>query len=108
MSTPAPETLERKKDTLYVDDAELIRRLGVPEKIARDALVALDANPHSGFPKKQKLWGGRRYWPAIIAYFDSVNGILPADAARFATENRAPHPTAASSHSLRTPSRRSA
>jgi hypothetical protein len=108
MSTPAPETLESEKDKLYVKDAELIRRLGVPEKIARDALLVLDNDPRSGFPKKQKLWGDRRYWPAVKAYFDSVNGILPADAARFATENRAPHPTAASSHSLRTPSRRSA
>jgi hypothetical protein len=108
MSTPAPETLESEKDKLYVKDAELIRRLGVPEKIARDALLVLDNDPRSGFPKKQKLWGDRRYWPAVKAYFDSVNGILPADAARFATENRAPHPTAASSPSLRTPSRRSA
>jgi hypothetical protein len=32
MSKPAPETLEREKDKLYLTDAELIRRLGVPEK----------------------------------------------------------------------------
>jgi hypothetical protein len=108
MSTPTPEAIERKKDTLFVDDAELIRRLGVPEKIARDALVVLDADPRSGFPKKKALWGQRRYWPAIVAWFDSEHDILRVDAARFATENRAPHPTAASSHSLRTPSRRSA
>jgi len=42
---------------LFVTDAELIRRIGVPEKIARVAIRALDANPKSGFPKKQKLWG---------------------------------------------------
>jgi hypothetical protein len=34
MTVPADETLEREKDKLWVIDAELIRRLGVPEKIA--------------------------------------------------------------------------
>jgi len=29
MTAPAPETLEREKDKLYLKDAELIRRLGV-------------------------------------------------------------------------------
>ena len=28
MTTPAPDTLEREKDKLYVTDAELIRRMG--------------------------------------------------------------------------------
>jgi hypothetical protein len=36
MTAPAPETLEREK--LYVTDAELIRRMGVPKKIAREAI----------------------------------------------------------------------
>lgn len=42
-----------RPDTLYVTDAELIRRIGVPEKIARDAIRALDSNPRSGFPQKR-------------------------------------------------------
>lgn len=75
MSMPAADTLERERDKLYVTDAELIRRLGVPEKIARDALHALDANRASGFPQKQKLWGDRRYWPAVQAYLDHSNGL---------------------------------
>jgi len=33
------DTLER--ETLYVTDAELIRRMGVPEKVAREAVRAL-------------------------------------------------------------------
>lgn len=45
-------TLERP-DTLYVMDAELIRRISVPEKITRDAIRALNSNPRSGFPQKQ-------------------------------------------------------
>lgn len=106
MAAPAPETLEREKDKLYLLDSELIRRLGLPEKTARVALAALDKNPRSGFPPRQKLWGDRRYWPAVKAYLDRTNGILPIDAARLATENRRPAPAAASSP-LRTLSRRS-
>lgn len=59
--------------TLWVTDAELIRRSGVPEKVAREAIRTLDRNPASGFPRKQKLWGDRRYWPAVKAYFERYN-----------------------------------
>lgn len=31
MTQPSPQTIEREKDKLYLTDAELIRRLGVPE-----------------------------------------------------------------------------
>lgn len=74
MTTPAPETIEREQGKLWVSDAEMIRRLGVPEKIAREALRMLDRNLSSGFPRKQKLWGDRRYWPAIVAFFDQHYG----------------------------------
>lgn len=62
-------------DTLYVTDAELIRRMGVPEKVARAALHALDRDRGSGFPPKKALWGNRRYWPAVKAYLDRTNGL---------------------------------
>ena len=62
------ETDERPM-TLWVTDAELIRRSGVPEKIMRRNLRELDRLP-SGFPKKDPLWGDRRYWPHVKAYFD--------------------------------------
>lgn len=74
MTMPAPDTLERETTKLWVTDAELIRRMGVQEKIARETLRLLDAKP-SGFPKKQKLWGDRRYWPAVKAYFDKQYGV---------------------------------
>ena len=77
MTMPATDTLERERDKLYVTDAELIRRIGVPAKIARAALQVLDANRTSGFPRKQKLWGDRRYWPAVQAYFERNNGMFP-------------------------------
>lgn len=35
MTSPAAETLEREKDKLYLTDAELIRRIGVPDWRAR-------------------------------------------------------------------------
>ncbi len=63
-----------ERETLWVTDAELIRRLGCPEKPAREALRMLDSKA-SGFPKKQKLWGDRRYWPAVKAYLDRTNGL---------------------------------
>lgn len=77
MSAPALDTLDREKDKLWLTDAEIIRRMGVPERAARDALAVLDKNPAlSGFPQKQKLWGGRRYWPAVKAYFDRKYGMM--------------------------------
>ena len=60
---------------LYITDQELIELLGVPEDIARPTLRAFDKNTASGFPKKQKLWGDRRYWPAVKAYLDRLNGL---------------------------------
>jgi hypothetical protein len=77
MSTPRPETLEREKDKLYLTDAELIRRLGVPDRTLRSILPTLENK--FGFPKKQPLFGGRRYWPAVKAWLDKHNG-LPSDA----------------------------
>lgn len=52
MTTPAPETLDREKDKLYVTDAELIRRLGVPEKIGRAVTPEAFA--------KDMGWGAKR------------------------------------------------
>jgi hypothetical protein len=72
------EPAERDTDTLYVTDAELIRRLGVPEKIAYARLRYLDTNPRLGFPPKQEFWGHRRYWPAVKAYFDRCSGLIMA------------------------------
>jgi len=73
---PAPETLEREKDKLFLTDAELIRRLGVPEKHIRRILPALESK--YGFPRKQPLFGDRRYWPAVKAWLDKRNGLPTA------------------------------
>lgn len=66
--------------TLYVTDEELIARLGAPEKVAKDALRVLDQECRNNrFPQKQKLWGNRRYWPAVKAWLDSHNGLRMGD-----------------------------
>jgi hypothetical protein len=73
MTVPSERTLEREKDKLYLTDAELIRRLGVPDRILRPILPELE-NKHR-FPQKQALFGGRRYWPAVKAWLDKHNGL---------------------------------
>lgn len=73
MSEAAHHTDSR--ETLWVNDAELIRRMGVPEKLARQTLRILDRDRGSGFPQKQAIWGNRRYWPAVKAYLDRQHGL---------------------------------
>jgi len=87
MTGPNEATLERERWKLYVTDAELIRKLGVPEKLARRVIRELDAKP-TGFPRKQKLWGNRRYWPAVERYLEASNAMMRDGADRLATENR--------------------
>lgn len=75
MTATAAEQIEKRPRTkkrggLFVTDAELIERLQVPEKIARRTIEMLDRDPRSGFPKKQKIWGDRRYWPAVEQWLE--------------------------------------
>ena len=72
MTQPAPETIEREKDKLWLTDAELYRWLGLPREVAQPVITQLEAK--NGFPKKQKLWGDRRYKPAVRAYLDRLYG----------------------------------
>lgn len=74
MTQPKEATLEREKDVdLYVTDAQMIRKLNVPEAVIRPVIKMLDADPKKGFPKKDPLFGGRRYWPKVRAWFDDYN-----------------------------------
>lgn len=72
MTKPATDTLERERGKLWIKDSELIRWLGVPEKIGYETIRMLEAK--GGFPRKQKIWGDRRYKPAVKAYFDRLYG----------------------------------
>lgn len=72
------DTLEHEtRDTLYITDEELIRRLGVPRKAARAALHMFDHDRTKGFPQKQALWGNRRYWPPLGANPNNINVSVP-------------------------------
>ena len=73
-TTIAPIWDER---TLYVTDAELIRRIGLPEKKGRRLLRQLDDfnGRKSGFPQKIETFDNRRYWPAVRQYFDRCSGL---------------------------------
>lgn len=73
MTQPRAEKLEREKEKLYLLDAELFRRLGVPASVIKPILPSLESK--FGFPKKQALFGGRRYWPAVKAWLDRHNGL---------------------------------
>jgi hypothetical protein len=57
------------REGLFVTDAELIRRLGVGERAGRIALLGLDKA--GGFPKKDPLFGNKRYWPAVRKFLDN-------------------------------------
>jgi hypothetical protein len=69
-------------ETLWITDAELIRRSGVPEKVMRPVLHRMDADRRNGFPKKNPLYGNRRYWPAVQDYWAKQTGIKPQDSHR--------------------------
>jgi hypothetical protein len=71
----AAERKPDEREKLYMLDSEIIEKIGVPEKVARIAFKVLDGDRLSGFPRKQALWGNRRYWPAVKAYLDRTGGI---------------------------------
>lgn len=73
MTHPSAETIERQRDQLYVTDLELYRRLGVPKEILAQVIPELELR--QGFPRKSKIFGGRRYWPAVKAWLDNHHGI---------------------------------
>lgn len=84
----------------FLTDDELIRRLGLSEKDGRVAIAALDKNQR--FPRKEALFGGRRYWPAVKAFLDARYGLMIAAPAHpdgeehHETENRtSPRPKVA-------------
>jgi hypothetical protein len=67
------DTASDLRAALFVTDTELARRLGVSEKVWRVAKVGLDRDPT--FPKKDPLFGNKRYWRAVRAWFDRHYGL---------------------------------
>lgn len=68
----ADEDASRKG--LWVTDAEIIRRMGVSEKVGYTAIHNLEKTG-LGFPEKHRVWGKRRYWPAVKDFFDAQYGL---------------------------------
>lgn len=90
MSAPSPLTTDERQpaETLYVTDAELIRRSGIPVHKARRLIAELDRLP-SGFPPKDKLCGNRRYWPAVKEFFANRTAKLASPQRRIGNERAA-------------------
>lgn len=57
----------------FVSDAEIARRWRVSDKTARVAIQEFGRRP--GFPPKDPLFGGKRYWPAVCAFMRRRAGI---------------------------------
>lgn len=57
--------------SLYIAEAEIARRLGVPQKRWRAVRGVLEAE---GMRRRDPLIG-LRYWPAVKVFFDKRNGL---------------------------------
>ncbi|HZV05539.1 MAG TPA: hypothetical protein VE999_10690 [Gemmataceae bacterium] len=68
---------------LFVSDKELFRRLGVGPTTGRVAVRTLESQ---GFPRKQPLFGNRRYWPAVRHFLDGLYGLVKRGTAHDAPE----------------------
>jgi hypothetical protein len=58
---------------LWVTDEELIKESGVPEPKMRALLGKFDREPRLGFPRKNPLYDNRRYFPAVLEYWNQTN-----------------------------------
>lgn len=60
------------KDTLFLTDGEIAKRLGLDKDQFEIALPAL---LKEGFPRPDALFADRRYWPACQAFLDRRYGL---------------------------------
>ncbi|MGY3344694.1 MULTISPECIES: winged helix-turn-helix domain-containing protein [unclassified Bradyrhizobium] len=61
------------KDADFLTDAEIAVHWGVCDKTARRAMGALEKA--GGFPRKDPLFGNKRYWPAVDAFMKRRAGL---------------------------------
>jgi hypothetical protein len=64
-----------RRDVLFVTDTEMLRKIGISEKIGRVAIRELEKR--QVFPPKDPLFGNKRYWPAVRAFLDARSGLTP-------------------------------
>ena len=77
---PRHDRTEQPEVGLFVSEIELYRRLGVGPKTGRLAVHALE--PH-GFPRKQPLFGNKRYWPAVRYFLDRYYGLVESQSHQY-------------------------
>jgi hypothetical protein len=57
---------------LYVDDRQLVKRLNLPKA---DADFFKYHEVKNGFPSCESDFANKRYWPAVVAWFDAECGL---------------------------------
>ena len=85
----AHDLTERAEAGLFVSDRELYRRLGIGPTTGRMAIRTLEPQ---GFPRKQPLFGHKRYWPAVRHFLDGLYGLVKRGTAHEAPETVLPRP----------------
>jgi hypothetical protein len=74
LETDEPAECRKSRDkVLFVSDAEMLRRIGISDKIGRIAIRELEKR--QVFPPKDPLFGNKRYWPAVRAFLDARSGV---------------------------------
>lgn len=65
---------------LYLDDKQIADELGIPVAEWRENAAVLTQD---GLPAPNPLFGNRRYWPAVRAFLDRLEGLgTPSDRPR--------------------------
>lgn len=70
-------------DALYLTDEQIARRLGLGCAEWKATAGKLE---RQGLPRPNPLFGDRRYWPAVVAFLDRLEGL----------DARSPEPSAES------------
>lgn len=60
-------------DALYLTDEQIARRLGLDRPGEWTATAG--TLEKRGLPRPNPLFGGRRYWPAVVAFLDRLEGL---------------------------------
>jgi hypothetical protein len=71
------QTHDRQKLSGFVTDAEMFRLLNIPQKDGAAAVVVLEKRGigNLAFPRKDPLFGNRRYMPAVQLWFNKRYGL---------------------------------
>ena len=71
-TTALPDEMPTARIGLYKADDEIAELIGVGRDKWREIVKVLEMD---GFPKRNRLFCGRRYWPACRVWLDEFNGL---------------------------------